>query len=357
VTLLLAWAVVLPMNRARSLDRRAGRVGAPATVDRWVVWTLRTQLAVVYLFAGLAKLTPDWILRGEPLSAWLAARSDLPIVGPMLTHPSAGLVASWAGAMFDLTIVGFLCWRRTRLGAYVAVVAFHLVTWRLFPAIGVFPLAMIALTPVFFAPDWPHRLACLTRATRTDRPNRRAKRSLQRPERAAEAGGVSSNGSQGLEGATARRMSRWVVAALAVVALVQVLVPLRHLAEGGDVRWDEAGYRWSWRVLLTERSGVATFDVVDPVTGEHQRVSPAEDLAPHQARYVSSRPEALRQFAHWLADRHEDETGVRPEVHVQAWVSVNGSRRALIVDPEVDLAAQPFTVGRPPWVLPTPPDL
>jgi vitamin K-dependent gamma-carboxylase len=338
VTLLLAWAVVLPMNRAWSLDRRAGRVGAPPTVDRWVVWTLRTQLAAVYVFAGLAKLTPDWLLHGEPLGTWLAARSDLEIVGPLLTHPSAGIVASWGGALFDLTIVGFLCWRRSRPFAYAAVVVFHLVTWRLFPAIGVFPLAMILLTPIFFDPAWP----LLTKP--------RVKRLLQRPEHAREEGRAEDASQQ-------RRMSPWVVGALVAVALLQVVVPLRHLAEGGDVRWDEVGYRWSWRVMLTERSGVATFDVVDPVRGEHQRVSPAEALAPHQARYLSSRPEALRQFAHWLADQREEQTGVRPAVHATAWVSVNGSRRALIVDPTVDLAAQPFTTGRPAWILPAPPDL
>jgi vitamin K-dependent gamma-carboxylase len=338
VTLLLAWAVVLPMNRAWSLDRRAGRVGAPPTVDRWVVWTLRAQLAAVYVFAGLAKLTPDWLLHGEPLGTWLAARSDLEIVGPLLTHPSAGIVASWGGALFDLTIVGFLCWRRSRPFAYAAVVVFHLVTWRLFPAIGVFPLAMILLTPIFFDPAWP----LLTKP--------RVKRLLQRPEHAREEGRAEDASQQ-------RRMSPWVVGALVAVALLQVVVPLRHLAEGGDVRWDEVGYRWSWRVMLTERSGVATFDVVDPVSGEHQRVSPAEALAPHQARYLSSRPEALRQFAHWLADQREDLTGVRPAVHATAWVSVNGSRRALIVDPTVDLAAQPFTTGRPAWILPAPPDL
>jgi vitamin K-dependent gamma-carboxylase len=338
VTLLLAWAVVLPMNRAWSLDRRAGRVGAPPTVDRWVVWTLRAQLAAVYVFAGLAKLTPDWLLHGEPLGTWLAARSDLEIVGPLLTHPSAGIVASWGGALFDLTIVGFLCWRRSRPFAYAAVVVFHLVTWRLFPAIGVFPLAMILLTPIFFDPAWP----LLTKP--------RVKRLLQRPEHAREEGRAEDASQQ-------RRMSPWVVGALVAVALLQVVVPLRHLAEGGDVRWDEVGYRWSWRVMLTERSGVATFDVVDPVSGEHQRVSPAEALAPHQARYLSSRPEALRQFAHWLADQREEQTGVRPAVHATAWVSVNGSRRALIVDPTVDLAAQPFTTGRPAWILPAPPDL
>ena len=345
VTLMLAWAVVLPLNRAWSLDRRHGRVAGPATVERWVVWSLRAQLGVVYVFAGVAKLTPDWLLRGEPLTTWLAARGDIAVLGPLVTHPSAGIVASWAGAAFDLTVVAFLCGRRTRLPAYVAVVTFHLVTWRLFPAIGVFPVAMIVLTPVFLAPDWPLRLQARLPGSR----------SRSSGLRSSGPGGSSTEGPPARV-PSPRRLSPWILSALTLVAVLQVLVPLRHLAEGGDVRWDEVGYRWSWRVLLTERSGVATFDVVDPTTGAHQRVSPSGDLAPHQVRYVSSRPEALRQYAHWLADRRQAETGVRPAVHVTAWVSVNGSRRALIVDPEVDLAAEPFALGRPSWVLPAPPD-
>ena len=341
LTLALGWALVLPLSNSISLDRRAGRIREPGTVPRWVVWTLRAQLAAVYVFAGLAKLTGDWLLRGEPLGTWLAARSDMAVVGSWLAHPRAGLVASWAGALFDLTVVAFLCARRTRRWAYLAVVAFHLVTWRLFPAIGVFPVAMVLLTPVFFDPDWPVRVARRLRA--------RGRRPVVDTVDTVEPGAAAA--------APSRRPSAGVVAALGLVAVVQVAVPLRHLVEPGDVRWDEVGYRWSWRVLLTERSGVATVELVDPATGHVERISLADDLAPHQVRYVSSRPEALRQYAHWLADRRGHETGVRPEVHVTAWVSVNGSHRALIVDPSVDLAAEPATLGRPGWVLPAPPDL
>jgi hypothetical protein len=335
ITLVLAWSVVLPLSNAWSLDRRAGRVRTPGTVPRGVVWILRAQLGAVYVFAGLAKLTGDWLLRGEPLTTWLAARSDLPVIGPLLTHSSAGLVASWAGAAFDLTVVAFLCSRRTRLWAYGAVVGFHLVTWWLFPAIGVFPVAMILLTPVFFDPDWPGRLI-----------------------RRFRGGSDAVTFDEPSEGATTgSRPAAVLVAVLLAVAVVQVAIPLRHFVEPGDVRWDEAGYRWSWRVLLTERNGVATVELVDPATGHVERASMSSDLAPHEVRYVSSRPEALRQYAHWLADRRERETGVRPEVHVTAWVSVNGSHRALIVDPAADLASEPFQLGRPDWVLPAPPDL
>ncbi len=62
-----------------------------------VVWVLRAQVAVVYVMAGLAKLNHDWLVRGEPMATWLASRTDLPVVGPLLDEPWAGRAASWAG--------------------------------------------------------------------------------------------------------------------------------------------------------------------------------------------------------------------------------------------------------------------
>ena len=49
---------ILPTHRAWSLDAR--RLRCDGAVPRWTVWALRSQVAVVYAFAGLAKLNPDW---------------------------------------------------------------------------------------------------------------------------------------------------------------------------------------------------------------------------------------------------------------------------------------------------------
>ena len=59
------------------------------------------------------------------------------MVGPLLGEVWAAYAFSWAGAFFDLTIVGWLIWRRTRPMAYLVLVAFHLMTYLLFPQIGV----------------------------------------------------------------------------------------------------------------------------------------------------------------------------------------------------------------------------
>jgi hypothetical protein len=326
VTLLLAWATVLPMSNAWSLHRRVGRASAPPMVGAWVVWVLRAQLGIVYVSAGVAKLSYDWLVQGQPLRTWFAARTDVWLIGPILGHPTTAVIAAWAGACFDVGIVAALLWRRTRPMAYLTVVAFHAVTWLLFPNIGLFPIAMILLTPVFFAPNWPSRM--FGRAN-------------------APAPPVDVDRSR-------RQPARLVVGVVLLVGLLQVAMPLRHTFVPGDVRWDDYHYRWSWRVMLNERAGVATFDVVDPNGGAVRRVLPEELLPAHLARFVSSRPEPLRQFAHYLADVEFERTGRRPQVHVTAWVSVNGSNRALIVDPTVDLASEGSSLTPPDWVMPAP---
>lgn len=65
---------------------------------------------------------------------------------------------SWGGALFDLTIVVWLMWKRTRAMAYVALVVFHLMTYLLFPEIGVFQWLMMGAALLFFSPDWPRQL-------------------------------------------------------------------------------------------------------------------------------------------------------------------------------------------------------
>ena len=126
---------------------------------------------------------------------------------------------------------------------------------------------------------------------------------------------------------------------------VQLVVPLRHLAYPGDVRWTEEGYRWSWRVLLTEKEGVATFRVTDPATGRTRTVFPSDELAPFQVKAMSVRPDLIRQYAHHLADAAEESGRVRPQVRADVWVSIAGHPRARLMNPDVDLASEPLGFG------------
>jgi hypothetical protein len=314
-----------PAGAAFALDAR----GRPhrGTVPAWAVGVFRFQLAVVYVFGGLAKLNPDWLLRAQPLRVWLAASVDLPLVGPLLELPAAAYVFSIGGALFDLGIVPLLLWRRTRPWAYALVVAFHVMTWLLFP-IGIFPWLMIGLTPIFFAPSWPRDLAARVRGRRA------AARQPDAPARSAAP-------------AAARREAA-IVAALALYALVQVLVPLRGLLAPGNGYWTERGFRFAWKVMVMEKNGDAVFHVRDVATGRTRDVDPRTRLTKQQARMMATQPDMIAAFARTLAAEAAAH-GQTVEVRADVFASLNGRPSRRLVDPRVDLARAPADGD---WVLP-----
>jgi vitamin K-dependent gamma-carboxylase len=313
VTLTFALLAVLPT---------AGR----STIPALTVWILRFQVGIVYVMAGLAKLNPDWLGHGEPMTMWLASRADTPIIGGLLDEPGVGVLASWLGAVFDLTIVGWLLWRRSRPLAYVALVSFHVLTWRLF-AIGVFPWVMIAATTIFFTPMWPRRVPFLNRWVSTGQ-----KRPLN-----------------------PHRLPRVGLAAAVVWATLQVAIPLRHIVYAGDVRWTEEGYYGSFRVMLTEKAGLLRFTVTDPATAETWTVDPTSVLTEWQARQAAIRPELAVAAAHLVADDFAGRGHDGVIVQADSWVSFNGRQRQRMIDPQVDLASLGRRAPASTYVLPLDP--
>ena len=318
--------IFMPLHRTASLDARRNPTLQSSTLPVWVIWTLRAQIGVVYVFSGIAKLNPDWLLHAQPLRIWLYNNADLALVGPLLREAWAAYAASWVGVAFDLTIVGWLLWRRSRPFAYVVVIVFHVMTWVLFP-IGVFPWIMILGTLVFFSPAWPSRL--LVRVPRRPAPKESSvPPSAVRATWAARLAGI----------------------ALVVFALAQVAVPLRHWAYPGNVRFNEEGYRFAWRVMLTEKTGHVRFRVTDSVSGEEWLVYPDEYLTPLQVERMSYQPDMILATAHLIADEY-DRRGRTIEVRADAFVTFNGRPAARLVDPHVDLAQVTPGLAPKTWVL------
>ena len=329
VTLTGVLLAVLPVHHRWSLDARAGRVQASRTVSSGVVWVLRGQLGLVYVFAGLAKLNADWLLNAQPLQLWLADRTHLPIIGSFLDEPLVAYLASWSSALFDCTVVAWLLWRRSRPWAYAAVIAFHLGTAALFQ-IGVFPWVMIVSGLVFFDPDWPGKVWGVLR---------RRIAATQAPSKMADPGGATA------------RLSRPAVVFLVVLALFQVLLPLRHYAYSGNVRWTEEGYYWSWRVMLTEKTGHVEYRVTDAATGQTWLTGPELVLTDWQTAQANVRPDLIHATARLIADHYRAEGFADLEVRADAWVSMNGRRPERIVDPRVDLLSQPRSLAPAGWIL------
>jgi Vitamin K-dependent gamma-carboxylase len=99
----------------------------------------------------LAKINYTWLIEALPLRIWLPANDALPLIGPLFKLPWMPWAFSWAGMLYDTTIVFWLLWPPTRRWAYVSVLVFHTLTGLLFQ-IGIFPLVMIGATWIYFSP-------------------------------------------------------------------------------------------------------------------------------------------------------------------------------------------------------------
>lgn len=337
VSLLLGLMCFVPAHRAFSVDAWRRPELRADTLPAWCSWLLRFQVAVVYVNAGLAKLTTDWLLHAQPLNIWLAARTSLPLVGPLMEERWVAYGAAWAGFLFDTTIVAFLLHRRPRPFAYAVVLAFHAATSVLFP-IGMFPFIMVTAALVFFDPSWPRRLA----------------------ERVAGlVGRVRAPSTPALEPAPSSRAAPGGKARLALgvavtYALLQVLLPLRTHLYGGNVLWHEQGMRFSWRVMAREKNGSVLFVVRQPATGREWHVSPRQYLTRLQEREMSGQPDLILQLAQRIA-RDFEAAGKGPvEVRADARVSLNGRPSELFLDPEVDLARQVDGLAPKGWIRPAP---
>lgn len=330
VSLLGALMALMPLNATWSLDARIFRGVRRDALPAWCTYLLRFQVGAVYTFAGLAKVNEDWLIHAQPLQIWLAARTDTPLLGPLLTQPWAAHAMSWAGCLFDLTIAFWLLVPRTRPFAYAAVLVFHALTKLLFP-IGMFPFIMVGAAAVFFSPSWPRRFL---------------------PRRWAHA--RSADVTRAVAPVAAPAWLKPALAAAAAYMALQLFLPFRTHLYGGNVRWHEQGMRFSWRVMLREKNGSVTYRVTDPRTGRVNEVPPRKYLDHRQERDFSSQPDLILQLAHRIADDFEAREGVRPTVHVDALVSLNGRRPARLIDPDVDLARTPDSLARAAWILPAP---
>ena len=334
--------VFLPLQRSLSVDAWLESRTLWGTAPLAALWLFRAQLAAVYVFAGVAKLNPDWLLKAQPLYIWLQDHTGLPLVGPLLGEVWVAYVFSWGGAMFDLTIVAWLLCRRTRPVAYAVLVAFHVMTYLLFPQIGVFPWLMIAAALLFFQPDWPRQV--LHRLWRQPRVSQLILGSPAPPRPAPELRPRAN---------IARRALPWLaVGAIAVYAATQLMVPLRHYAYPGNVRWNEEGYRFSWRVLVTEKVGMVEYRVYNPATGQKWRADPGEYLTPLQAERMATQPDMILETAHIIATDFAARGHGPVQVRADVFVAMNGMESARLIDPEVDLASIGHSLARKAWILP-----
>ena len=321
VAFLLVW---LPANRYYSLDAQFGWVTPRLRVPLWTIGVLRFQMALVYVFAGLAKLNADWLLRAEPMKTWLPAKSHLPVVGQFMYDDWVAYLFSWFGAGYDLFIVFFLLNRHTRPIAYGFVLLFHAATALFFPAIGMFPYVMIVSSLIFFSGDFHQKLLSFL-------PVRNVALIAQPYQ---------------------FRFNSVITGLVTVYVSVQLLVPMRFALYPGKLFWTEQGYRFSWRVMLMEKAGAAYFTVKDATGKKSWTVDNGQYLTPLQEKMMSSQPDLILKYAHHIADQFKAKGIPEPEVYAEVYVTLNGEPSRLFVDSTVNLATKQLSWRPYDWVLP-----
>jgi hypothetical protein len=324
----------LPAERAFSIDALLRRKIRSDVIPAWTLWLLRVQVGIPYFFGGLAKLNADWIHGGEPMRIWLSPLTKMPALGHIFA--SSWVVYSFVigGLLIDLLVVPLLLWRRTRYVALAAAVLFNLLNAVIFE-IGIFPWLMMGALLIFLPPDLPRRFARWFMSSGEEVHDKEESPVVVR--------------TSCPPFSTSQKL---VVGLLAIYLAVQLFLPLRHYLYPGNVSWTEEGHNFAWHMKLRTKTGEAVFTVTHPGSGQTWTIKPEAHLKSHQVMKMSTKPELILLFGHYLAEEKRREGYDNVEVRARVMVSLNGREPQLLIDPNVDLTKEAVTLLPARWIVP-----
>lgn len=318
--------IFLPANRFAAWDVRRKPELRLDSVPIWTIWLLRFQIAIPYIYGGIAKLNADW-LRGEPMRDWLSMRTDFPLIGHLFTEEWMVYAFSYGGLVFDLLVIPLILWRPTRWMAVIWLVIFHFMNNQLF-SIGIFPWFMLFATPIFFPDHWLRKSltylgAGLPPASKV-------------AQRTTDAFQLRSVGFAMLMGFVALNLT----------------LPFRHHLYPGHVSWTEEGHRFAWHMKLRGKDGVTRFRVVDRQSAQEWFINPADYLTDRQQRKMPTRPDMILQFSHHLGKLWSEEGFEHVEVYAIANARLNDHAFQPLIFPDVDLVQETRSLWRASWIVP-----
>ncbi len=334
--------IFLPANRHFSWDVLRNPALRSNKIEAWSMGVLPLMMGIVYFFGAVAKMNADWLFDANPLQQWLKSREDMPLLGWLWAQRETAYVMAWGGMLLDLTAPFLLLLRKTRVWVLGFILLFHLTNTLIFQ-IGIFPWLSIALSLLFFPPDWPRQVFAFLK-TKMKWPARLEAWWESRMELHQAAA------TQYLPPAYPKRAVKW---ALGLLIAFHMLMPLRHWCFPGDVAWTEEGHRYSWRMMLRSKYGYGHFEVKNLQTGEATKVSVDDYLTDRQQEKIFTHPDMVLQFAHYLRDLWRRRGVTNVEVHASVRASLNGRKTQPYIDANVDLAKVKWEPFRPAtWILP-----
>ncbi|WP_299059808.1 HTTM domain-containing protein [uncultured Polaribacter sp.] len=329
ITILSFLLIFLPANAYFSIDSFQKKKQF-LNVSTWTIDCIKILLSIVYFYAGLAKINSDWLFRAMPLKIWLPSKYDLPFIGTNLMQQNwFHFAMSWSGLIYDLAIPFLLFYKRTRYVAFLFVVIFHVFTRVLFP-IGMFPFIMIVSALIFFDASFHQKIINFIS-------NYLPKINIQTFDKYT----------------FSKTKLAFIKPILIVFFVLQILIPWRYLLYPGELFWTEEGYRYSWRVMLMEKAGNATFRIKDLNTGNSFRVENSDFLTSFQEKQMSYQPDFIIEYAHFLGDHFTKQGHKNIGIFADSYVALNGRLSAKFVDESVNLYQKKITTFKPiDWILP-----
>ncbi len=312
----------LPAHRWFSLDAKIKPEISKISMPRWVWVVIVLQLWIVYTYASVAKLYPDW-LDGSFPALLMKSKANYWLVGEFLQQGWIRYAIAYFGLLFDLLIIPLLLWKRTRLPVFLMAIFFHLFNSFIFH-IGIFPYMSLAFCIFFFPSEKINKWFLRNKKKYYDKDE-----IIIPPYR------------------------NFLIAAMGIWFVIQISLPLRHWFFQDDVLWTEEGHRLSWRMMLRGKSGRIAFKVVEKGTSDTIYIDKNEYLSRKQLLAIPTKPDMIWQFSQRIEEEYA-EKGKQVEIYAEGKISVNGGPYKPLIDPKVDLAAEKWQhFQHHDWILPS----
>ena len=296
--------IFLPSNSYASLDVRQNRIKEENTMPYWISLLFIIQVAIVYVFASIAKFYPDW-LDGTFTRNLLADSTNVITLKKLFLQKWFYLFIAYMGIIFDLLIVPLLLFKKTRMLALLASLTFHLFN-AIFLEIGIFPFFALTFALFFYEPE-TIRSVFLRRKTSIE----------------------TDNGHSNYYG------KKIVYFLIIPYLIIQLLLPLRHHIIEGDVLWTEEGHRLSWRMMLRERNGFIHIRIKDLKAGEESLYDYRKNLTDKQIQNLATKPDFIWQYCQYITKEFK---GKDIAIFINCKNSINRKEYKTLIDPKFDMA-------------------
>ncbi|EDV21674.1 uncharacterized protein TRIADDRAFT_30063 [Trichoplax adhaerens] len=331
-------------NRWCSVDGKLDQSIRNTHIPRWHLALFQFQIFLVYFYAGIKKLDPDWITGNSMVS--LEAHWVFSLFHYVLTPEQVNLyIVHYGGFAFDLMEGFLLFFDITRPIGLLLGFYFHFSNACMF-TIGIFPYAMLATLPIFCRPDWPKRLLVKT-------PQRWQRHFIiDAPKNYSSSDCIAVNSAKlGIRRFT--KKNKFTLFALSCYIAIQLFLPFSHNVTKGYTGWDDHGlYGYSWDMMVhTWATQHVKITVVDLSNGRQFHLKPS--VCYKYADRWNSHPDMIKQYATCIGRRVKKLGVKQPAVYFDIWKSMNRRFKQRTVDPSVDVLAAPWSpFTKTPWMMP-----